>query len=41
MESIKDASTQNVSSAKQLESAARNLDEVGRRLKAMVDRYVV
>jgi methyl-accepting chemotaxis protein len=41
MESIKQASTQNVASAKQLESAARNLNELGQRLKQMVDRYQV
>jgi methyl-accepting chemotaxis protein len=39
MESIKQASTQNVSSAKQLEVAARNLSELGQRLKHMVARY--
>ena len=41
MESIKQASTQNVASAKQLEDAARNLNELGQRLKRMVERYQV
>ena len=41
MESIKQASTQNVSSAKQLEVAAHNLSELGRRLKQMVEQYKV
>ncbi|UUZ74870.1 methyl-accepting chemotaxis protein [Polaromonas sp. P1(28)-13] len=41
MESIKQASTQNVASAKQVEVAARNLDELGQRLKQMVERYKV
>jgi methyl-accepting chemotaxis protein len=41
MESIKQASTQNVASAKQLESAARNLSELGQKLKQMVERYQV
>jgi methyl-accepting chemotaxis protein len=41
MESIKQASTQNVASAKQLETAARNLNELGQRLKQMVERYKV
>ena len=39
MESIKQASTQNVASAKQLETAARNLNDLGQRLKQMVERY--
>ena len=39
MESIKQASTQNVASAQQLETAARNLNELGQRLKQMVERY--
>lgn len=39
MESIKQASTQNVASAKQLEIAARNLSELGQRLKQMVAQY--
>jgi methyl-accepting chemotaxis protein len=41
MESIKQASTQNVASARQLESAARNVDELGHRLKQMVAGYKV
>jgi len=41
MESIKQASTQNVASARQLETAARNLDELGQRLKKMVACYTV
>jgi methyl-accepting chemotaxis protein len=39
MENIKQASTQNVASAKQLELAARNLSELGQRLKQMVAQY--
>lgn len=41
MESIKQASTQNVASAKQLETAARGLSDLGQRLKQMVERYAV
>lgn len=41
MESIRQASTQNVASAKQLEGAARNLNDLGQRLKLMVERYQV
>ena len=41
MESIKQASTQNVASARQLEAAARNLNELGQRLKHMVGRYEI
>jgi len=41
MESIRQASTQNVAGAKQLETAARNLNELGQRLKQMVERYRV
>ena len=41
MESIKQASTQSVVSAKQLETAARNLNDLGQRLKQMVERYKV
>ena len=41
MENIKQASTQNVASAKQLEAAARNLDGLGQRLKQMVGQYQV
>ncbi len=39
MESIKQASSQNVASAKQLEVAAHNLNELGQRLKQMVAKY--
>lgn len=39
MESIKQASVQNVASAKQLESAARNVDQLGKSIKQMVARY--
>ncbi len=41
MESIKQASAQNVAGAKQLETAARNINELGQRLKEMVNRYKV
>jgi methyl-accepting chemotaxis protein len=41
MESIKMASTQNVASTKQTESAAKNIDELGRRLKDLVAVYKV
>jgi methyl-accepting chemotaxis protein len=41
MESIKQASAQNVAGAKQLETAARNINELGQRLKQMVARYTV
>ncbi|UUZ73924.1 methyl-accepting chemotaxis protein [Polaromonas sp. P1(28)-8] len=41
MESIRQASTQNVAGARQLEVAARNLDELGQRLKQMVALYTV
>lgn len=41
MENIKQASAQNVASAKQLEVAARGLNDVGQRLKQAVERYVV
>lgn len=41
MDSIRQASIQNVASAKQLEGAARNLNELGQRLKQMVVRYQV
>jgi methyl-accepting chemotaxis protein len=41
MESIKQASTQNVASAKQLETAARNLNDLGQRLRQMAERYEV
>ncbi len=39
MESIKQATSQNVASAKQLETAAGNLNNLGARLKQMVDKY--
>ena len=39
MESIRQASTQNVAGARQLETAARNVSELGQRLKQMVERY--
>jgi Methyl-accepting chemotaxis protein len=41
MESIKQASTQNVDSAKQLESAARDLKQLGEKLKLLIERYKV
>jgi methyl-accepting chemotaxis protein len=41
MGSIKQASTQNVASARQLEGAARSLGDLGQRLKQMVERYKV
>jgi methyl-accepting chemotaxis protein len=39
MESIKQASMQNVTSAKQLETSAHNLNELGQKLKQMAERY--
>jgi methyl-accepting chemotaxis protein len=39
MENIKQASGQNVASAKQLEAAARGLDELGDRVKKLVENY--
>lgn len=39
MESIKQASAQNVSSTKQVETAARNLNDLGQKLKGMVEAY--
>jgi methyl-accepting chemotaxis protein len=39
MESIRQSSAQNVASAKQLESSARNLNELGQKLKLLVERY--
>ncbi|HZZ41418.1 MAG TPA: methyl-accepting chemotaxis protein [Tepidisphaeraceae bacterium] len=39
MESVKQASTQNVSSAKQLEAAARGLNDLGRQLKQTTEKY--
>jgi methyl-accepting chemotaxis protein len=41
MENIKQASGQNVAGAKQLETAARGLTELGARLKEMVGKYQV
>jgi methyl-accepting chemotaxis protein len=41
MENIKQASTQNVASSRQLEVAARNLKELGSRLKLTVEAYKV
>jgi methyl-accepting chemotaxis protein len=41
MDSIRQVSSQNVASATQLESAARNLDEIGQQLRLMVKRYQV
>ncbi len=39
MESIKQASLQNVAGAKQAESAAQNLSELGQKLKHLADQY--
>src|SRR5262249_50350030 len=41
MENIKQASTQNVASAKQLETAARGLNDVGQQLKQLVANYAL
>jgi methyl-accepting chemotaxis protein len=41
MESIKQASAQNVASARQLDAAARNLNDLGQRLKQTVEQYAV
>jgi methyl-accepting chemotaxis protein len=41
MENIKQASTQNVASAKQLETAARNLNDLGQKLKQLVESYTL
>jgi methyl-accepting chemotaxis protein len=41
MENIKQASTQNAASARQLENAARNLNELGQRIKTLVESYAV
>lgn len=41
MESIREASLQNVDGARQLEAAIRQLDTLGRNLKAMSDRFTV
>jgi methyl-accepting chemotaxis protein len=39
MESIKQASAQNVTATKQVESAAHDLQELGLRLKHLVEQY--
>ena len=39
MESIKQTSAQNVASAKKMESSAHNLDQLGQKLKELVERY--
>jgi methyl-accepting chemotaxis protein len=41
MENIKQASTQNVASTKQAETAAQNLHELGQKLKLLIERYKV
>jgi methyl-accepting chemotaxis protein len=41
MESIKEASTQNMASAKQLEAAAHNLKDLGQKLQHTVARYKI
>ena len=41
MENIKQASTQNVASTKQAETAAKNLHNLGQKLKQLVERYKV
>lgn len=41
MENIKQSSAQNVASARQLESAARNLNDLGQRLKHLAEGYAV
>jgi methyl-accepting chemotaxis protein len=41
MDSIKQASTHNVASSTQLETAARKLGDLGQRIKSMVGRYQV
>jgi len=41
MESIKQASTQNVAATKQVETAARDLGELGQKLKNIVEQYKV
>ncbi len=41
MESIKEATAQNVASAKQMEISAHNLNDVGRKLKQLIERYKV
>jgi len=39
MESIKQASTQNVKATKEVESASHSLNELGQRLKELIDQY--
>jgi methyl-accepting chemotaxis protein len=41
MENIQRASSQNVESARQLESAAHGLNDLGQKLKILVERYKV
>ncbi|TXT51126.1 MAG: methyl-accepting chemotaxis sensory transducer [Spirochaetes bacterium] len=41
MESIKEASRQNVDAARQLEDAARGIDSLSQKLKSLVERYKV
>jgi methyl-accepting chemotaxis protein len=41
MENIKVSGTQNMASARQLENAARNINELGQRLKQLADTYKV
>jgi methyl-accepting chemotaxis protein len=41
MESINSAISQNAESAKQLQNSARDLDELGRKLKTIVDKYKI
>lgn len=41
MESIKQATAQNVASAKQMEISAHNLNDMGRKLKQLIERYKV
>lgn len=41
MESIKQATTQNVASARQMEASAHNLSDMGRKLKQLIERYQV
>jgi len=39
MENINQASTQNVAGTKQAETAAHNLNELGQKLKGIVEQY--
>ena len=41
MENIKVTGSQNMASARQLENAARNINELGQRLKQLADAYKV